>query len=40
VDVSPIEDWAYGLAIQPNGAIVAAGTGFFPSDWVLVRLLG
>jgi uncharacterized delta-60 repeat protein len=39
-DVSPAEDWAFGLAIQQDGGILAAGTGSFPSDWILLRLLG
>jgi uncharacterized delta-60 repeat protein len=32
-------DWAYGLAIQPDGGIVAAGPGGSPADWAIARFL-
>lgn len=38
VDISSASDWAYGLALQPDGKIVAAGISGWPVDWVLVRL--
>jgi uncharacterized delta-60 repeat protein len=39
LEVSPATDWAYGLTIEPGGAIVAAGHGFSRADWVIARFL-